>query len=764
MSAAHLRRRQTWTATFVRGAAAALVFAAALATLPVQAQGGGGLILMPENDGVEVPQPTDASPFTVHGDPERRHSRQRSSPTDSTELRWISPLRLVDLSYPITDGVTRIAGERELVNFDLYSAAIDMEEVLQIATISGINNLPERSHMRVSLNGQELGTRNLTHIADFGVDEFIIPPGILRAGRNRVQIEFRQQHRIFCGPQASYDLWSDLDLSRSGLLIRHDPNSGRVNPTGMEGFIMALAAQSSNARAVEIRGVSTLGTDAEIWRDFLVRGFNQALAGTPLLFDFTDYWTTQSESRDHARITIIPANESDVRFVQAGDGAIVMVLEVAQGTRPEDLLSGIHTIEAQQQDLRPALIVPETDVPFSEFGIESESFSQRYAIRSHPFRLPDDWLVLTAAKSRIYLDYAYATDLPEGAMLLLKVNGTTIRLLPLRGEGGVPIPRFPIDFEARLLNPGTNVLSFELFVPGDPPTLPCASGDKPVLQIANSSTLKVPYSPSMFMPDMNLAFSALSPDSLRLNEMSGRAYAQMDILTLKAALARTRTAIRPSVLHLISIDDLGSIPTGHYIADRRYVEDALLQSDQTDALVADLFSSPQGDPFMVRRVEQRSVSLALSSGWAAVIARAKGVFERVFPSSEDHLNKWLADQRGQALLFQLDVRRPDEIWMLRGPDSDMHAIAHAITRARAAGDGPRGQVAVLTHDGHWKSWSAPDRRLIMLEPWSRANFRYAAGNIVSARPIFFTIMMLGLSVISALVALRLVISTREHNT
>lgn len=756
-------RAQNWCMRPVYAVAVAFLMAGMLDSAPAQAQSGdGALIVMPESDGLAQPQLTDTSNISVRVDPARRQPRADAGQSDNAQLGWISPLRLTDLSYPIRNGIARIAGEREWVNFDIYSVAGDGAEMLQIATISGINNLPERSRMRVTVNGQEVGTRNLNHIETVGIDEFTIPPGILRAGRNRVQIEFRQQHRIFCGPQASYDLWTDIDLSRSGLVVAHDPQTGQAHARGIEGFMMALAAQSSGARAVEIRGIAALGAEAEIWRSFLVSRFNQALAGTPLLFNFTDYWTTQSGTRDQARITILPATESQIRFVQAGDGAIVMVLEVAPGTKPEELLSGIYAVEAQNQDMRPTLIWPEINVPFSEFGVQSESFSQRYAVRNHAFRLPDDWLVLTAAKARIYLDYAYAANLPAESMLLLKINGTSIRLLPLRGEGGTLISQFPIDFEARLLHPGTNVLSFEMFVPGDPPTLPCPSSETPVLQIANSSTLHVPYSPSMFIPDMDLAFAALSPDSLSQNEMSGRSYSHMDVLTLRAALARTRAAIRPSTLHLISLDDLGSIPTGHYTADRRFLEDALLYSDTSDALATDLVTSVVGDPFQARRAEQRSMSLAFSAGWDAAMARAKWMFDRVFPSSGDQLNNWLVEQRGQALLFQLDASRPDEIWMLRGPDSDMHAISHAIARARANGSGPRGQVAVLTHDGHWKSWFAPDRRPLLLEPWGRQNFRAATGNIVSSRPIFYTILMLGIAIMSALVALRLVVATREH--
>lgn len=99
--------------------------------------------------------------------------------------------------------------------------------------------------------------------------------------------------------------------------------------------------------------------------------------------------------------------------------------------------------------------------------------------------------------------------------------------------------------------------------------------------------------------------------------------------------------------------------------------------------------------------------------------------------------------------------------MLRSADSDMTKIAQSIAAARAYGRGPRGQVSILGHDGGWDNWIAPDRQPNLLEPWSFQNFRTAMGNFVSARPIFYTFLMLLLALASALVALRLVISTRE---
>ncbi len=669
---------------------------------------------------------------------------------------WISPIRLQNLRHRVNHGIVRISGEREVLDFDLYSSAAAPSQVFRLKAVSGINNLPERSHVRVSVNGTAIGMRNLTHIEAPGALDFALPPDLLVEGRNHVQIEMRQHHRIFCGPEASFDLWTDLDLSRSGLVI---PRGDGI--PGIETFTMGLAAQASGIGPVEIRGLNALGNDAETWRAFLVSRLNQVLSGAPVVFRFSDYWSTVEQGPAKARITILPAAESRVRFVTSGDGAQVMVLEVAQGTDPADLLAGLPQL-AERRDMRRVPVVePGEDVSFSTLGFATEQLSQHYAARALDFSLPDDWLIRTAAKARVYLDYAYAPNLPEGSMLLLSMNGTSIRLLPLRGEGGVPITAFPIDFEARLMHPGPNVLTMQMFIPGDPPDLPCASNAAPMLQIGAESRLRVPYSPPMATPDMHFAFAALQPDSLRLNELSGRAYSDMDVLTLGAALSRPHAGNGVSRLHLLAIEDLGAVPTAHYRIDRRLLEQTVL-SGQTDDM---MLAAPVGsldDPFQARRPSSRSFGAAVSNGWDEARARARWVRDRMFPSSGDQLSHWLADQHGQAVLFQLDPERPDEIWMLRNPDSEIHQIAQSFAAANMGGVGPRGQVAVLTHEGYWVNWLAPDRFPVLLEPWSFRNFRVAMGNIVSSRPIFYTILMLTIALVSGLVALRLVISTREH--
>ncbi|MGP9789296.1 cellulose biosynthesis cyclic di-GMP-binding regulatory protein BcsB [Roseinatronobacter sp. NSM] len=746
----------------VYGALATALFLSVMAGgAGLQAQtSGGGLILLPEDDGLSGGAESVAGtrgPDDDRFDPARRGL---DNVAQTGAQGWVSPLRLTDLLVPMNGTAARISGERQIVAFDLYVSTPSSHRQLQLFTQSSIDLLPERSSMRVMLNGQDIGVVGLGNFEGFEGGRVDIPEGVLSVGRNLVQIEFRQGHRIFCGPEASFGLWTDIDLARSGLLVRETQNG-----IDADDFMMAFAAQAASGDPVEMRGLDRLGPQAAEWRQHLMRSFNQTFLGSPVAFRFSDYWTVEQHDRALARITILAAPSGRVSYEIGGDGAYVMVLEVGPDTRPQNVLTAIAQLAPQPMASRAPLIAPEQDVPLSAFGVQTESFSQRYARRDYPFRLPDDWLVLTAAKARLNFDYIYAEGLPRESMLLISVNGEAIRLLPLRDEGGQLISKFPIDFEARLLQPGSNRMTFELMVPGDPPDLPCPVVERPFLQISDTSTLNVPYSPSMAIPDMDLAFGALTPDSIRRNEMTARAFSDADILTLSAALARSHADMRPATLHLISVDDLGSVPAGNHRADRRLLEDIVLTVPELPGASGDAMAGATDDPFQRRRQQDSGLSAgfgqAFSTAWDRVSDSLAWVKDRIFPSSGEQLNQWLANRRGQAVLFHLDPARPDEIWMLRSPDSDINAIAHAFAAARVSGAGPRGQVSILGHQGAWQNWIAPDRRPLLLEPWSLRNFRYAMGNFVSARPIFFTLMIIFLALLSAVIALRLVISTRD---
>lgn len=689
---------------------------------------------------------------------ERARGTQSDLSADPAE--FISPLRPLRASGSAAGTALRFDGESRDLEFLLFVPDPGAVRTLRIATRSSINVLPERSQFRVYLNDDFIGSGRLRHVTGFGAIDLPVDQGLLRSGENQVRIELVQYHRIFCGPDASFALWSDVDLAASGAVLDGPPED-----SGETGFLLGVAAAAAGGTAVEIRGIDGLGAEGENWINHVTGLISGALGGDPVPFRFGNLWAVRDTGRSAARVTFLPADQQRVRFQIAGDGAQVMVIEYRPGMALQPL-PAFQTSMAGQRRVSLPLIDTQRPVALSELGFRSTEVRNRYQLIEQRFRLADDFVLLTNAKAELRLDYIYADGLPRGAMLLVHVNGTNVRLLPLRGEAGQLIEDFPIRFEARLLRAGANTLGFEVIIPGDPPDLPCPAWESAVLGIGDGSTLTVPYSPSMFLPDMHFAFVNLQPQSLLTNEMTARAFDAGEVATLRAALAiggRDQAQAGGTRLHLLSVDDLGSVPSGGYSFSRRAIEVALID-DTGEGLLSD--AGGDGDAGrpggLLDLSHRRDSGAGLSVGWEWLVHGFNGALQWMHPRAGLMLEQWLVQQRGQAILLQLDPARPQHVWLLRAPGSDVSAIAAAIAAARETGEGPRGQVSVLGEDGQWHNWFAPDRQPALLEPVSVGNLRHVLGNFVSATPMRYVVGLFFLALISALVALRLVIATREH--
>lgn len=680
--------------------------------------------------------------------------------SDGRRPALISPLRPVAARGQPRGSAIRFDGETRDLDFALFVPDPERVRLLRVATLSSINVLPERSNFRVYVNDQFVGEGALANFTEFGSTDLAIAPGILTSGHNRVQIRLSQYHRIFCGPEASFALWSDIDLAGSGAVIE-----GAGAESNGQRFLMGLALAAASAGGIEIRGTAELGEQREAWIGMITRRLTTALGGDPVPFRFTGYWTVATNDPAGARVTFLPGNSPSVSFRTGGDGAQVLVIEYVPGQPPGEIAELDMALPALAMHSAPSLIPPDQPVPFSAFGFRPVEVQDRYALVEQRFRLPDDYVVLTNAKAEIRLDYIYADDLPQGSMLLVHVNDHNIRLLPLRGESGRLIEKFPVRFEAQYLRAGTNTLAFEVMIPGDPPDLPCPAWDRPVLAIGADSTLHAPYSPSMYLPDMHFAFRALTGQSVQLQTHAARAFGEDDVITLRAALSGSVMADSSDSrarLHLLSLNDLASLPLGGHAISRHAIENVLLGEPTAP-------DTPEGLGSSLLRMTGESGGVrqppaALSSGWEWAAGVFRNALHWLHPHSGTLLEEWLLQHRGQAIFLQLDTERPEHIWLLRAPGADISGLASAIVAARSVADGPRGQVSVLDAEGRWQNWVAPDRHPVLLESVTPRNLRHVLGNLVSAMPIRYVLVLFLLALIAALLALRFVISTREHHS
>jgi len=235
-----------------------------------------------------------------------------------------------DVRLPLVpvDGTTslRLSGERVAARFALIAPPLRQGQgaTLSLVHLSGADLLPERSRLDVSLNGKPIGTVEPDAFGTPGEDSLPVPPGLLRSGRNLVTISGQATHRVLCGPDAGFDLWTQLDPSRSGIVV---PAKDLDPVADLAGFIDAAAAASARGEpiAVSLRAPltpETIGTLVSV-----AALFGRAMPEVSPSFD------VGLGSMDAAgRPRIVLARGSDATAVrQVADGAPVLLLQGAPG-------------------------------------------------------------------------------------------------------------------------------------------------------------------------------------------------------------------------------------------------------------------------------------------------------------------------------------------------------------------------------------------------------------------------------------------------
>lgn len=635
----------------------------------------------------------------------------------------------------------RLAGEVARDRFILFlPVALDATQ-LHLAHRSGIDVLPEMSRIDVVINGTLVGAVEPGNFDAFGRDVIDVPDGVLQAGQNRVEIVARHSHRIACGPEAAFALWTEIDIGASGVMVPPDA----LTP-GPLAFLAALSAQSARGDPVVIRrpDPSASLTDAAPFIAQVV----SALGGTPPAIESAPYWTLSEGAADLVRITAFePGSDADTpRFERGGDGAIVLLVE--RGSAYDDVSSMLLDPAEVAEAATVPVLQPGGATPLSELDAPSLQAEGRYALVPVRFRLPGDWLLLASQKARLDLDYGFAPDLPDGSLMLVKVNGTTVRLLPLDIEGGDALPTLPIRFQANLLRPGINRLDFEILVPGDPPNVACPPIEGPIVDIIPSSRLLVPGSPAMSLPSLDAALDLVPADGIRLTEAAARQMPPGFVPQVAAGLLLgARAPVPGATLTIGTVADLDRV-RGPLIAEAARPMATVLRGRIPDAAAAGPAPRAAADDGPV--------------AWlTALPERLVTSMRRLAYGDTPDLVTWLEGRSARAALLQPDPADETAIWLIVAPGGDPSDVARALAAGRGSASGPVGQVALYTPGSGWQSWTTRDRPLSLLEPLGVGNLRAVMGNYATLSPLGFAAVFLGLTAISALVAIWILLLTRR---
>lgn len=646
--------------------------------------------------------------------------------------------------HPTLDGIVRLSGEVQSEKFyiDLPQAAA-IERVVLSYRVS-INVLPEQSEMLIRVNGVE--TPAIRPDAFDGFEQIFLPATLFVDGRNEITVSLQHTHRIFCGPAATFDVWTEINTNASG--VRIDRGDLPIDAVGMG---MALRAQVAMSGNLPVRLIDDLVIDnadeVNSRNDKVLNLLSPRLAGlrgsSPIILAPEDAYGVTRATAPLARITVLHGIEPGVDIRRGGDGTAVLLLTMGYDGELPELDSVLPFPEPLENN---ALLTPDTSTPLRDLGFEQVDAFNRYTEQKITFRLPDDWLLLASQTAMLRLDYTFLDGLPTGALMLVKINDTTVRMLPLDINGGNSQPTLDVGFRARLLRPGANLLTFATIVPGDPVDQPCVQMPAPIVTIDNGSTLFVPSSPKMQMSDLARPMLGMLPDQITADfpPTTNRSVAYFPAILAAALRPIAETKPLPNAsLHVtleatdfdLNLTDLG--------VNRR----DLLRLFDVRPITSDAPEDEQADRGMFSR--------ALSY----VDGIAKDVRQLAIPD-DGPLPVWLRGKHADAALFIPRDDAPEEVWLMVRPQSNPQALAAVLAQARLSPEGPRGRLSILNSDGTWESWRNSEPRPWMLEPVTIKNFRTVAGNFASWSPLYYGALLMLLTIVSVGLALVYIITTR----
>lgn len=641
-------------------------------------------------------------------------------------------------------GILRLTGEVAAITLALeLPADAAPPQGLRLDMRSAINILPDTALMQVTVNDAAPVNLPLRNFGDFQPVD--LPAASLKPGTNRIAIALRQPHRVFCGPDASFAVWTELNLVRSGAVL-----ADTAAPSAQD-FGRALQQQARAGLPLTV--LAPQGTDPSV-----LRQLTDALAGA--MQKQTDIQIRDPYDiapRPGASVLLVQAGAPQLGYRLNGRGAPVMTVAYRDATLP-DMAEALQALAPLESQAGVGLLSPDRRITLAQLGQGDIVGNTHYFRQDIPFRLPDDWLLLANQRARLDLHYGYADTLPQGAILLVKVNDQTVRLLPLDRDGGKLLAPLPIGFAARLLHAGLNRLSFEMMVPGNPPDIACPPRQTEMLVIARDSSLMVPRSPAMRLPGLGKMLSGLSAPSVKADPQAADP-ARMQRAAAQLA-ARLGPAAQPDPAASLLVTDFSTLPDALADVSLRALQEALFPEQPpvaTPAQPAATFRLSEAAP----ATPEADVRPARS--WSP-LAWVEGVGARIgqaaFLDSDESLSEWLGGRRGDALLVALDRSQPQALGLVLGPDAQIRGIGQALAALRSSGQG-HGSAALLSNDGSWQLWS-PVAVPRLHEPVTAMNLLPILGNYASWSPFLFACALLGLGLISVLPALAIVIVYRKR--
>ena len=379
----------------------------------------------------------------------------------------------------------RFEGENTAKSWTLYVTAAQAQTRARIhlSYSNAISVMPEVSTLAISVNDVAVAQTPIAAASDPGSVDVELPRGLLSAGYNNVRVAVTQRHRVDCGLEATYELWTQLDPATSGLTF---PGLADSNISTLDD----LAALSPDATgAVTIRAVVSDSADPEAI-DLALSAVQAVVirAGVARpsveIVDALDarpgLWVIAG-TRDDLRARHLQefARNSDEPVLAGGDvpGRVIVVASGADLKQTRDIIDRIlpaRRVEVQAATPSAARglanvnglpIGGDTRVSLHDLGVQTEEFNGRLFRSTFDILMPLDFYAADYDKLTLSISAGYAKGLLPSAQVLVRVNEREAGSLPLRNPKGDLFRDRPISISLAALRPGVNRIVIEAQTP-----------------------------------------------------------------------------------------------------------------------------------------------------------------------------------------------------------------------------------------------------------------------------------------------------------
>ena len=319
----------------------------------------------------------------------------------------------------------------------------------QLAMLNSVVVLPERSWLKVIVNGRTLSTLPVRSPDKTTNIVVRIPPGVLTAGANTVEMSVALTHRVDCSVTATYELWASMDPAQTGFLI--DDGAAYSNHSLEDMAAEPLAEDGATHIHLRMREPADADSVARAGR--LVNALVRRVGLPRPLVDVG--------SED---LRILAREEGITLGRDAATNRLVLVVTAADDAELDSQINALNNgaPKSGAQVARGTLLgQSESERTFGELGLATDNFAGRHYLASANITLPADFYPATYEKSQLLIDGGHSATLDKNSQLVFRVNGVVAATMTLAAGKAERYEHKPLEVPLRLFHPGQNEVSVE---------------------------------------------------------------------------------------------------------------------------------------------------------------------------------------------------------------------------------------------------------------------------------------------------------------